>query len=61
MELPFPKITTEENRILTALVDEVLKGNIEAQITIDNYVFEFYGLDKKQIEYVRRIVNGNPD
>ena len=58
IELPFPKITIEENKKLTSLVDEVLCGNTSVQKAIDEYIFLIFNLTDEQIMHVRRTVHG---
>ncbi len=58
LELPFPAISERDNEILSLFVDEVLNGDISKHEDIENYIFSFYGLNEKQIEYIRRIVHG---
>ena len=40
--LPFPKISEEQDRQLTALVDRALQGDSEAQTEIDTLIFSLY-------------------
>lgn len=58
IELPFPQISKTENNKLTSLVNEVLKGNISKQKTIEDYIFNIYNLSSDQIAHIRRTVNG---
>ena len=50
--LPFPKITPEDDKRLSALVDETLKGSIEAVNEIDTFVFALYQLDNEEIDII---------
>ena len=50
--LPFPKITPADDARLSALVDEALKGSIEAVNEIDTFVFALYQLDNEEIDLV---------
>lgn len=50
--LPFPKITSDDDAKLTALVDEALKGDMEAVKEIDSLVFSLYQLDSEEIRIV---------
>ena len=52
--LPFPKITAETNKQLTALVDKALKGNIDASKEIDNVIYSLYQFDKEEIELIAK-------
>ena len=61
MELPFPEISSFDNEKITALVDAILKGDIEKQEVIDRYIFAIYGLTEQQISNIRRTVDGKID
>jgi len=61
LELPFPQISENDNRVLTAMVDDMLTGDVKGQESIDNYIFTIYGLTEDQKKYVRRNVNGETD
>lgn len=61
IELPFPEISEHENKYLSSLVDMVLNGDKLKQEVIDSYIFSVYGLTQKQIQYVRRMINGKAD
>ena len=50
--LPFPRITPEDDKKLSALVDKALKGNHEAENEIDSFVFSLYQLDSEEIALV---------
>lgn len=50
--LPFPKITPEDDKRLSALVDKALKGSTEAINEIDIFVFDLYQLDNEEIDIV---------
>lgn len=60
-ELPFPEISSEENDMLTSLVDGILDGDVAKKQTIDDYIFALYGLNDNQISFVRRTVYGKTD
>ena len=47
--LPFPKISTETDKKLSALVDEALQGNAKAPKEIDNLIFSLYQLEREEI------------
>lgn len=53
--LPFPKITDEQDKELTALVDEALQGRSEATTEIDKLVFSLYQLDTEEINRIQNI------
>jgi predicted RNA methylase len=53
--LPFPKITPETNKQLTALVDEALKGNTDAQTAIDDLIYSLYEFDPEEIRIIQEV------
>ena len=55
--LPFPKITADENKQLTALVDRALQGDLEAVAEIDNCIFDLYQFDDEEIELMMKFEN----
>ena len=42
MSLPFPKITVEQDKALSAMVDKVLNGDEQYISTIDEYIYDLY-------------------
>lgn len=58
LELLFPGITATDNEKIISLVDQILDGDSTKHEEIDNYIFSIYGLTKRQIAYVRRMVDG---
>ena len=50
--LPFPKITAEQNKQLTALVDRALNGDKEAQTEIDSLIFSLYEFAPEEIDLI---------
>ena len=52
--LPFPKITPETNKQLTALVDDALKGNMNAITEIDELIFALYEFDPEEIRIIQK-------
>ncbi len=50
--LPFPKITPEQDKELTALVDRALNGDVEAPAEIDTMIYSLFELDEKEIELI---------
>ena len=51
--LPFPKISAETDKKLSALVDAALQGNTEAPKEIDDLIFSLYQLDKEEINLIK--------
>ncbi len=54
--LPFPKISDEDNKYFEQLVDSVINGNDETKKDINQKVYEVFGLNEKEIEYVDKII-----
>ena len=52
--LPFPKITPKQDEQLTALVDEALTGDANAQKEIDGLIYSLYQLDEEEIELIEK-------
>ncbi len=50
--LPFPKVTAEEDRQFTELVDKVLGGDTSSQEEIDKMIFGLYELDNDEIDLI---------
>ncbi len=50
--LPFPKIDAETDKKLSALVDQALSGDKDAQTEIDNLIFSLYELDANEIDLI---------
>ena len=50
--LPFPKITPEQDKQLSALVDRALSGDAEAVSVIDDFIFGLYQLGKEEIDRI---------
>ena len=50
--LPFPKVTAEQDRQFTELVDKVLGGDTSSQEEIDKMIFGLYELDNDEIDLI---------
>ena len=50
--LPFPKITAEQDKQLTALVDHALAGDANASNEIDELIYSLYELDPQEINKI---------
>ena len=50
--LPFPKITAEQDKALTALVDRALSGDADAPAEIDSFIFALYELSIEEINLI---------
>ncbi len=51
--LPFPKITLEQDKHFTALVDQALRGDKEAPKEIDDLIFSLYQLETEEINLIK--------
>ncbi len=51
--LPFPKITEQQNNIITKIVNELLKGKNENNDTLQKIIFYSYGLNQEQMQYIK--------
>lgn len=58
LELPFPKISREDDEYLQVLVDEVFQGDDSRKLEIEDIVFSIYDFSDEQIRYVKDIVDG---
>ena len=52
--LPFPKITAEQDKALTALVDRALSGDTDALTEIDSFIFALYELTSEEIAIIEK-------
>ena len=52
--LPFPKITAEQDKQLTALVDRALNGDTDAKTEIDRFIFALYELNPEEIAIIEK-------
>jgi predicted RNA methylase len=50
--LPFPKISAEQDKEFTALVDQALSGEGKAQDKIDELIFDLYELNAEEIDLI---------
>ena len=50
--LPFPKITAEQDKEFTSLVDEALKGDVEAMNKIDELIYSIYQFNAEEISII---------
>ena len=60
-ELPFPKISSEEDLFIRGLVDKIIAGDKNAEESIDRYILSLYAFNDEQIIYIRSVVNGKAD
>ena len=55
-ELPFPEITEEDDRKLSALAERAMEGGAEALRDIDEYMAGLFGLSEEEAAYVEETV-----
>ena len=55
-ELPFPEITEEDDRKLSALAEQAMEGGAEALRDIDEYMAGLFGLSEEEAAYVEETV-----
>lgn len=60
-ELPFPKISSEEDLFISGLVDKIIAGDKNVEESIDRYILSLYAFNDEQIIYIRSVVNGKAD
>ena len=58
LELPFPKISREDDERMQLLVGEVLRGDDSKKAEIEDIVFSIYDLSDEQIRYIKGVVDG---
>ncbi len=58
LELPFPAISEACDKALSALVDQVLKGDMDKERTIEDIIFSIYDFESEQMQHVRDVVDG---
>jgi len=56
-KLPFPVITNEENLAFEKLCDEVLSGEDDKKIEINEKIYSIFELTKKEVEHVENTLN----
>lgn len=52
-ELPFPKITAEQDLLLSDYVQKILDGNKQYEYIIQEKIFDIYGITSKQKKYIK--------
>lgn len=60
-QLPFPRLTSDEDSEFSLSVDEILKGNNAKIVELQNKINEFYRLSNEEIKYIRGVLNGDTD
>jgi type I restriction-modification system DNA methylase subunit len=58
LELPFPQITSEQNGIISSMVDQVLDETIDNLTNLDDVVYSIYDLKDNQIKHIREVLYG---
>lgn len=58
LQLPFPKISTEQDCHISALVDGVMMGCIEDVESLQDEIYSLFHLSDEQIKYIRSVLCG---
>lgn len=58
LEMPFPKISREDDERLQLLVDEILRGDDSRKAEIEDIVFSIYDFNDEQVRYIKDVVYG---
>ncbi len=56
MQLPFPIIDKNENIEIEKMVDEILNGDDEYKKLVNEKIYEIFGIDIEEIEYIEKII-----
>lgn len=56
MELPFPKISKDDNDALTAMVDDIINGDSSKREDVERYIFSLYGISETDISYIQSCI-----
>lgn len=57
--LPFPKISGEQDRNITKLVDSIPENRELAIKEINRVIFSIYGFEEKEIDHIKTFIHGN--
>ncbi len=58
LELPFPLISAEQNRMILNMVNQYLDGILDDVSSIDVMVYSIYGITDSQINHIRGVLYG---
>ena len=54
LQLPFPDISEQENKWITEIAEDILKGKNQQKQIIDEMVYDIFGLEQKEKEYIKK-------
>ncbi len=54
-KLCIPNLKEKEKKDFISIVEKRLKGDLNAEIEIDNFIYQFYGFTKEEIEYIENL------
>lgn len=54
LQLPFPAISEQENKWITEIAEDILKGKNQQKQIIDEMVYDIFGLEQKEKEYIKK-------
>lgn len=58
LELHFPKISENQNKLISSYVQKILDGNNNCTSIIDNLIYDIFGLNSYQRKYIKEYLNG---
>lgn len=61
IELPFPKISIQQDRVITDYVDLILQGDTQISKKLNEYIFSLYDLTPTMIITIKKSIYGNFD
>ena len=57
LELPFPRLSKEQNYKIMILVEQILKGNDECIYQAKQEIYKVFNISKNQKEYIEKVLN----
>lgn len=57
--LPFPKISSIDDSVLSGFVTDILGGDMNAASRIDKYIYQLYDIDKQTYNYIKTALYGS--
>jgi predicted RNA methylase len=55
-ELPFPKLTFEEDSALQSIADKILNGHLSSHGEAQKFIYDYYRINSDKIEYIEGVV-----
>lgn len=57
LELPFPRLSKEQNDKITILVEQILRGNDECVYQAKQEIYKVFDISKNQQEHIEKVLN----